>query len=38
MLAARSRFGHPLTVLTRDVRGLLARDGPIRFMVAARLL
>jgi hypothetical protein len=38
MLAARSRFGHPLTVLTRDVRGLLATDGPLRLMVAARLL
>ena len=26
------------TVLTRDVRGLLQSDGPIRFMVASRLL
>ncbi|WP_353988419.1 glycosyltransferase [Ruicaihuangia caeni] len=38
LLAARRRFGHPLTVLTRDPRGLLAVDGPIRFMVAAKLL
>lgn len=38
LLKARSRFGHPATILTRDIRGLLASDGPIRFMVAAKLL
>jgi hypothetical protein len=37
-LRARQRYGTPSTVLTRDPRGLLAVDGAIRFMVAARLL
>lgn len=38
LLRTRSRFGHPATVFTRDFRGLLASDGPLRFMVAAKLL
>lgn len=38
LLRDRRRYGHPVTVLTRDARGLLAVDGPIRFMVAAKLL
>lgn len=38
LLRQRTRFGHPMTVLPRDPRRLLAADGPLRFMVAARLL
>lgn len=38
LLRLRSRFGHPLTVLTRDIRGLAEGDGPLRFMIAAKLL
>ena len=34
----RTKFGHPMTVLTRDPRSFFAVDGPIRFMVAAVLL
>jgi hypothetical protein len=35
---ARRRFGRPSTLLTRDIRGILAVDGPLRFMVASFLL
>lgn len=35
---ARRRFGHPETVITRDPRGMLAVDGPLRLMIASRLL
>jgi len=38
LLSSRSRYGHPVTILTRDLRGLLAADGPLRFMAASRLL
>ena len=38
LVNARRRYGHPITVLTRDVRGLFMRDGPLRFMVASKLL
>jgi hypothetical protein len=37
-LRARQRYGMPSTVIARDPRGLLSVDGPLRFMVAARLL
>ena len=37
-LAARRRFGHPTTILPRDLRGLFATDGPLRFLVASRLV
>ncbi|MFD1507223.1 glycosyltransferase family 2 protein [Georgenia yuyongxinii] len=35
---ARRRHGRPSTVLTRDPRGLLAREGPARFMAASLLV
>lgn len=35
--ADRRRFGRPSTVLTRDLRGLLAIEGPIRFMTASAM-
>jgi len=38
LLAARRRFGTPATIVTRDIRGLLAADGPLRFMAASVLL
>lgn len=38
-LARRRRaFGRPGTLLTPDVRGLLAVEGPVRFMAASALL
>lgn len=35
---ARRNFGHPATVVTRNLRGQFAIEGPIRFMVASALL
>ena len=35
---ARRRFGSPATIVTRDIRGLLAIDGPLRFMIASALV
>lgn len=35
---ARRHHGMPLTLLTRDPRGLLAREGPIRFMTGSWLV
>jgi hypothetical protein len=37
-LEARRRFGRPSTLVTRDLRGLLQRDGPLRFMAASALM
>lgn len=34
----RRRFGRPSTLMTRDLRGLLAVEGPLRFMAASALL
>ncbi|TBN55952.1 glycosyltransferase [Glaciihabitans arcticus] len=34
---ARRAFGHPTTVLTRDLRGMLLPDAPLRFMAASLL-
>ena len=34
---ARRAFGRPATVLTRDVRGMLLPDAPLRFMAASLL-
>lgn len=36
--ARRRRFGTPVTVLTRSLRHLLAREAPLRVMVASALL
>lgn len=36
--ASRRRFGAPTTLITRDVRGQFAVEGPIRFMLASALL
>ncbi|MEX1078657.1 MAG: glycosyltransferase family A protein [Homoserinimonas sp.] len=33
----RQAFGHPTTMLTRDIRALLLPDAPIRYMVASAL-
>lgn len=38
LLAARRRFRSPAAVLTRSPWGLFAIDGPLRYMVASRLL
>jgi hypothetical protein len=35
---ARRRFGHPSTLVTRDIRGLIDVEGPLRFMVASALV
>ncbi|MFF1571815.1 glycosyltransferase family 2 protein [Leifsonia sp. NPDC058292] len=35
---ARRRFGLPSTLVTRDLRGLFAVEGPLRFMAASALL
>lgn len=35
--AARRRHGRPATVLPAELRGLLAADGPLRFMAASAL-
>lgn len=37
-LEVRRRFGRPSTLVTRDPRGLLLRDGPLRFMAASALM
>lgn len=37
LAAARRHFGRPATLLTRGPRGLLAREGPLRFMAASAL-
>ncbi|MEO6942464.1 MAG: glycosyltransferase family A protein [Terrimesophilobacter sp.] len=37
LTVARRRFGRPSTLLTRDIRGLLAVEGPLRFMAASTL-
>lgn len=37
LVIARRRFGHPSTLFTRDLHGLFAVEGPIRFMVASAL-
>jgi len=38
LVQARVRFRSPSVILTRDPRGLLARDGAPRFLLASRLL
>ncbi|WP_345763898.1 glycosyltransferase [Diaminobutyricibacter sp. McL0608] len=37
-LRARRRFGRPETLVTRELSGLLAVEGPVRFMTASALL
>lgn len=37
-LRARRRFGHPATLVTRGIRGMLAVEGPPRFMIASALV
>ncbi|GAA1628990.1 glycosyltransferase family 2 protein [Georgenia ruanii] len=34
---ARRRHGRPTTLITRDPRGLLAAEGPVRFMAASAM-
>lgn len=36
--ARRRRFGRPATLLTRDLRAVLRRDAPLRFMAASLLV
>jgi hypothetical protein len=38
MLRARRRFGRPETLVTRELSGMLAVEGPLRFMVASALV
>jgi hypothetical protein len=35
---ARRRFGRPSTLLTRDLRRVLHREAPLRFMAASLLV
>lgn len=37
-LRARRRFGRPRTLVTRDLAGMFAVEGPLRFMAASALL
>src|SRR5690554_5080207 len=34
----RRRFGHPMTLLSRSIRGQFAVEGPLRFMAASALM
>jgi hypothetical protein len=38
LAAARRKFGRPATIITRDIRGQFAAEGPIRFMAASALV
>jgi hypothetical protein len=38
LLRARRRFGRPRTLVTRDLAGMFAVEGPLRFMAASALL